>query len=296
MLVDIFDKVIELKDHYCQFFDNKPSPIEEPYINLYVRFKGCNASCKFCTFMDSAYPFDVEKFNTILDELNGKVKVRKLGFTGGEPTLNFELFKSLLVLSYITLGNDTEYSVNSNGINFDKIYADDKLLNIIDRLHISRHHYDDDINNKILGCKSISSSDLKELQSKITDPSFLQISCNLIKGYIDNDGDIKKMLEYANDINIHRVGLVSLMPVNKYAKKNFVSNDLNIFKELFNTHKWSNKGYCSCSNYIYIPEKIDKNYVKLYTKNTFDVSNVNNTLTFNGKNLVYGFDDNNIIY
>ena len=47
MIINLFDKEIALRDKYCKFFGNEGSDITEPYINLYVRFKGCNADCLF---------------------------------------------------------------------------------------------------------------------------------------------------------------------------------------------------------------------------------------------------------
>ena len=283
MLIDIFNKNIELREHYCQYFDNKASLIDRQYINLYIRFKGCNANCKFCTYMDAAHNFDFKKYEEVLKELTSKLHIRKIGFTGGEPTLQYDLFKSVLGYSFNQLGRDTEYAVNSNGINFKRSSG-------------NRHHYDDKKNNEILGFNALSTEEIKELQKDITDPNFLQLSCNLIKGYIDNDNDIKKYMEFANNINVHQIGFVTLMDINKYSKDNYVNNDMSIFNDLHKTKQWENKGFCKCSNYIYVPEQINKHCVKLYTKNTFNISNINNTLTFNGKNLVYGFDDNNIIY
>lgn len=294
--MEVFGKKIELRSHYCQFYDNEPTKIDRPYVNLYIRFKGCNANCKFCTFMDSAHKFNHSKFYEILKELKGKLHVRKLGFTGGEPTLNYDNFADILSKSYDILGDDTEYSVNSNGINFKRLYSDKKLMDIIDRLHLSRHHYDDDKNNKILGFNALSTEEIIKLQSNIKNPDFLQLSCNLIKGYIDNNERILEFLEFANNVNVHRVGLVSLMHVNRYSIDNYINNNLTVFNDLHKTKQWSNKGFCECSNYIYIPNELNEHCVKLYKKNTFNTSNINNTLTFNGRDLVYGFDDKNIIY
>lgn len=292
----LFGKEIKLRTHYCQFFDFKPSKIEEPYINLYIRFKGCNANCQFCTYMDSAKKFNYEKFNEILTELKNKIYVRKVGFTGGEPTLNYELFSKVLKETYNILGKKTEFSVNSNGVNFKKLYQDKELMNIINHLHLSRHHYDDIKNNEILEFSTLKTEEIKELQNNINNPDFLQLSCNLIKGYIDNDDEIKKYLEFSNSVGVYRVGLVSLMPINDYSKQNFIDNNFKIFNTLYQTQKWTNEGYCSCSNYIYVPDDLKNHCVKLYKKNTYNISNINNTLTFNGENLVYGYDDNNIIY
>lgn len=46
--MELFDKEIKLKKYNCRYFDAEPTKVDIEKIALYVRFKGCNASCSFC--------------------------------------------------------------------------------------------------------------------------------------------------------------------------------------------------------------------------------------------------------
>jgi len=290
MKVNLFGKDVELRDKYCQFYNEEASDVEQPYINLYVRFKGCNANCLFCEFQDNACPFDMEKYLEIVKELSTKLEIRKFGFTGGEPTMVYDKFKEV-VMATRELSPTSILSVNTNGLNLTKLFNYKELISTLDNVALSRHHYDEDKNNEILGFKSATNDEIREVQKLHSNPDLLHFSCNLIKGYIDNEEEIFKMLNHANDLNVFRTGLVSLMPVNDYCKDNHIdSNKFELNSRFFNTKRWTNGKVCSCSNYNYMPQDFKEEFVKIYFKRTLGNSPLTNTLVYDGEKLTYGFD------
>ncbi len=110
-----------------------------------------------------------------------------------------------------------------------------------------------------------------------THPHQLQFRCNLIKNYIDSKEEVFKFLNWANDVGMNDIGLVSLMPVNEYSKENFIYfhiKDL-IGDNFFLTKKWERTGGgCECFNYIYTPEENFRRPIKVYHKNTFMPSTI----------------------
>lgn len=297
MKITIFDKEISLRDRYCQFFSHTPSKIESPYINLYIRFKGCNASCSFCEYSNIAKRFNIDKYIEILTELKSKIDIRKIAYTGGEPTLNYDFFRDVVNTSY-EISPFSSHSMNTNGLRIDKIIKDDDLISKMEFIHISRHHYDDKKNNEILKFKSASNDLIKELSNHINKPDSLFFSCNLIKGYIDNLDEIIKFIDSSRNLGIYRHGFVSLMQINDYCKNNFVNfNHFDLPPDKFyKTKKWTNENICECYNYVYVPNNFDGgNLSKLYFKNTYGKSEIGNNLLFDGQNLYYGFDNTLII-
>jgi len=291
----LFDKEIPIRTHHCSVFDQPPKEVEIPYVNLYIRFKGCNAKCKFCEYSDTANKFNIEKFKFILEELKKNISIKKVSLTGGEPTLNFDKFKEITLLANEIL-NESAFVLNTNGFNLQKIF-NDEVLGYIDNISISRHHYNDDLNNEILGLNTIRSSELKEYAAEYEDTELLHFSCNLTKGYIDSKKEILKYLEYTNDTNVHSVGFVQLMPINDYCKEHFVHIDLDsLLSKRFNLLKRTKKlGACECNNYVYIPKKMKNSAVRVYYKNTYFPEKMINDLTFDGENLFYGFDGVKIV-
>ena len=182
-----------------------------------------------------------------------------------------------------------ELSLNTNGYNLDKLF--DSVYKLYDYIQISRHHYDDKLNNKILGTTLPTSDEIKAVTKLQTHKHQIQFRTNLIKGYIDNTDEVFKFLNWSNEVGVNDIGLVSLMPINEYSKEKFIYFHI---KELINdnfflTKKWNrNDGGCECFNYIYTPEG-SMNQLKVYHKNTFRPQDIVETLVYDGQNLTLGF-------
>jgi len=296
MNINLFNKDITLRDKYCKFFGNEGSDITEPYINLYVRFKGCNADCLFCEFKEVANHFNFRKYEEVLNEIRNKnIELRKIAFTGGEPTLNYNRFKDVLKHTRDVSPN-TYISLNTNGLKLVDMFSD-STVDMLDNIALSKHHYIDELNNKLLGFKSISNKEISEIQSTHNRTELMHFSCNLVKGGIDTNDKVVQFLENANELNVFSVGFSSLMPVNDYCKENFVDiNILELNDNFFNSKQFDDTGHCMCRNYLYTPKVFKDEHVQLYLKNTYKNQESTNSLIFDGENLRYGFGQDNIIY
>jgi pyruvate-formate lyase-activating enzyme len=293
--MEIFGKELKLRSHYCRYFGGEAMSVDSPYVLLYVKFKGCNANCQFCEYQDDAQNFNEDKYFEIIEELRKKIWIKKISFSGGEPTLHIDNLKSILRKTRNLLPN-TSIVLNTNGTNLTEVFQDKNLVAVIDNISISRHHYDDKINNEIFGVETIPSKELKELRKNIRRKGLFHLSCNLIKGYIDNKEDVYRYLEYANSMKIKSVGFVSLMPINDFCKDNYVDfNKLDLLNENFRIIKeWSYEDICKCYNYIYIPRDY-KRIIRLYHKNNCRPTDVDINLSFDGETLRNGFSGK-IIY
>ena len=294
--MELFGKEVRLRKHYCKYYSNEPKEVDTPYVLLYVRQKGCNAKCLFCEYQDDASPFNEDKYYTILDELKDKIRVKKVSFSGGEPTLNLERLSRIIKRTRHSLPG-TYIVLNTNGVNLTELFEDKSLVACIDNISLSRHHYDDTKNNEIFGTETISTDDIWKLKKNIKKKGLFHLSCNLVKGYIDNKDEIYNFLEYSNSLKIKSVGFISLMPINTFCKDNFINfNELELLGENFRTtEEWSYEDYCKCFNYIYIPKNYER-IIKVYYKNTFKPECIDINLNFDGENLTNGFSSNDIIF
>lgn len=75
MKIKLFNTDINIRDYYCDLNDEGYHNIESPYINLYIQMKGCNASCEFCEYKNSANYFNKEKLRLILDYLGDNIEM-----------------------------------------------------------------------------------------------------------------------------------------------------------------------------------------------------------------------------
>jgi molybdenum cofactor biosynthesis enzyme MoaA len=293
--VELFGKDVPLKTHSCAFFSEEPWRLN-PTIDLYIRTKFCNAKCKFCIYADDASKYNEKKFVEILKEMTSKIKIRKIAISGGEPTLYWNNFKNIINHAK-EWSPDSELSMNTDGFRLKKLF-DDPDYKLFDHIHISRHHWDDKINDEIFGTKTPTGEELKEIASLGTTDHQIQFRTNLIKGYIDTKEKVFEFLDWSNEVGINTTGLVSLMPVNDYSKDNFIWFHIKeLIGERFTlTKNWTYKGACECFNYIYMPpEDKFRRPIRVYHKNTYGPSDIVGTLVFDGQNLRQGFDGDIII-
>lgn len=286
--IKLFNNEVTVRSHYCSLFNMPPEVVNEPYTSLYVRSKGCDARCKFCIWYNSAEKFDDTKYISILEEISNKVKLNKIVFTGGEPTLNWEEFKKRVTLARKYFPKSLIY-LDTNGYNLKRLFNDD-IIKQIDSVALSRHHYKDSINNEIFKVKVASSRTIKSIQSKSKHKDKLHLTCNLIKGNIDSVKEIFKYFEYVSSLGVTSTSIIELMPVNPYSKKNYVTikmSDL-LSDRFFVLKEWTYEDKCFCKNYVYVSK--DLITIKVYQKNTFKPFEMLTGLTFDGKVLKEGFN------
>ena len=297
-IIDIFGKQIKIKGYFCAQEDCEDCRVaykRTPMLGLYVNINQiCNAKCKFCNVHENQtdIKFDLEKFEKVFKELVDKKIIHKVAITGGETFLSFETINRILDIIYKYTDN-LLVTINTNGSYANKI----KELHHLDKLFailLSRHHYDDSINEEIFSCKTVSKEELIDLNKRLPE-GLLRLKCNLINGYIDNLDEVKKYLEMASEIGAKNVGFAVLRPENDFCKENkvIIKNFADI-PGVIHVYSHSDGDYCECNNYIYTAQNF--NSVGLYDRS---VKKVNEAycyqLLHNENNLYAGFGKEKII-
>lgn len=301
----LFGKEIEPLTRACNLVDDPEITyyLHKPKLNLYVMVNNlCQANCKFCTQHGENKPFDFYKFRNVLDELRfqndkGDMFLSKVNFTGGEPLLDFDKFEKIhkMVFDRFTmdeLGNGNVV-VNTNGINLDKLYEREDLMKNIGFVSISRHHYDDDVNEEIFNTKALPSTKLiTDFNNKYHHRVWLR--CNCIKGYIDNEEEILKYCNWGIGVGSKHCGFSSLMELNDYCKDNYVYVNVHEMPNLsirLNSYRYNedNKLVCNCNRLLYINDNDD--WIDIYTwnRNLEAKAGPEGVLVFDGEYLRYGF-------
>jgi len=286
----LFDKEISIRSHYCSINGDIPDKIEKPYINMYIQLDGCNAKCSFCEFMNTNIDFDYQKLNSVLSELKKQININKISITGGEPTLNTtRLYRIILIIK--NHFPKTFLVMNTNGLNLEKLDREG-VINQFDSISISRHHYNDETNNKIFKTNCLSNDELCEITKRYKDTEIFHFSCNLIKGNIDSKNEVYKYLEFCSSMDVTDVGFVGLMKINQYCEDQYIDLEINdLLSDRFHKMKRMNyKDYCKCYNYLYIPENTENACVKVYARHVLKNCETMNSLVFNGENVKLGFN------
>lgn len=282
--MNLFGCEVPLKIIPCTYNGVEQKPDGDNYVNLYVRLTDtCNAACEFCEFRNrNLTSFDFYKFYYVLHELKKKVRINKISFTGGEPTFQWELLNECLRLVK-SLDENIFTIVNSNGFNLHHVNFE-----YLNSFALSRHGIEFQ-NYEIFQCDVMSDMELKGLEQCIKDK--IHLSCNLIKGYIDDEKDMYDFINHYSRLGFHEYGFVSLMKVNEYCRSNhvdFMKINLNQMKNTRRVCTFNDKNACFCANYVTFDDDGDLN--RWYARHYCDMTKADSNLVFDIDHLKVGFN------
>lgn len=256
--INLFDNELIVKDFVCS---NNPNNIikTKPTLRLFIKLTDdCNANCLFCANNSSKDygNIDLKKLEYVIRYLKENNLLHGISITGGEPMLFPEKLNDLVNLIY-KIDPNIELQISTNGINLEKFKYFDNI-NKLESIHISRHHYLDDINYEIFQNKNVSNTNkIFELQEFLSDKKIININTIVMKNYINSLKEIKKMLNHVGELGVYKNGFVSLMKCNKYSNDNFI-NFNNIFNSLdsnfFRGHHFYSGNDCECIDGIYLTD------------------------------------------
>lgn len=207
----------------------------------------CQASCKFC-FSESSISFDqkrnlpnIENLHKICKLAKEKGAERFVITGGGEPTLI--AFDTLLEVIRVAKEYFNKVVIISNGMFLSEEKREDILIKLnqlieagLSVLSISYHHYENDINKKIMG-RQINTDYLLNImkENEINKKLTLRLICVLQKEGISNHNDIENYIKYAISKKVDQVcfkelyissteeSLYSGQKENKYSEDNQIS-------------------------------------------------------------------------
>lgn len=244
----------------------------------------CNADCKFCVaqlryeniskaYLKPKIEDDLEYYKR-LDEVLTKIEPLNVSvsITGGEPTLSKRFIK---ILELIDKHNMRKRTITTNGSALLN-YVDGKRIidHLIDRkfdhLNISKTHYDEEINKKIMRYKKgyCSNSDLEKIipyaLSKGLRP---RLSCLLLKDGIKSVDDISKYIEFYEKMGVDNIIFRELMDYDENTMCNLEKMDYNVRNKVRLNDIWKDidkdsrfKPYKNLLGYYY--------YVEMYYYNS----------------------------
>jgi molybdenum cofactor biosynthesis enzyme MoaA len=174
-------------------------------VNMQLRTTlACQANCAFCIEKTSPKTSCVntemylKSLNEALTILHEAGITPTITITGGEPLLNRQKFFGILdILQNFYI---PKFNLNTNGFLLDEEILHKIVASKMPHLNISRHHYDDTINQEILDLKNETPYSIQEIKSIIggtyDDVTRIRLQCVLIKGFIDDIASVKKYLDW----------------------------------------------------------------------------------------------------
>lgn len=254
--INLFGKNIMVNDCLCGLSPESRF-MGRPSLRLYIKINDeCNAKCRFCVNEKSCDfgNIDFSKLEYVIRYLDGRNILHGISITGGEPMLNPDKLNMLINLIY-TVNPNIEIQINTNGINLLKL-LEFEHINDLESVHISRHHYSDEVNFEIFNSRYVASSkDISLFQQGLKDKRIININTLVMKDYINSLKEIKRMLDHVGEMGIYKNGFVSLIKCNDYSKEQFIN-----FNEIFNNldsafylgHHFFNGKVCECVDGMYL--------------------------------------------
>lgn len=291
----MFGKKIEFQHQSCCGFLGITRQMR-PFVNLYVKVTDeCNAHCRFCcnAGCTKSSSFNLPKLYQCIEEINRcGIRLNRICLTGGEPSLCYdrtcEIIKHVEDDPYCFA---TQLQLNTNGLSENSHQL--MKMKRLDVISISLHHYDKERLQDIYGVK---------IAGEIAcypgiDKRKVNVSCNLIKGYIDSYEEVKKYLDFVASKGIRTIGFVSLMKVNDYCRENFIDYSGIEFESVPNlllTRERHHESHCRCRNYVYQSE--NERMSEVYMRQNMNPEYCASSLLYDGEYLRQGFNNDNIIY
>lgn len=288
--MNIFGHEVPLKVNPCAYNGKVGKADDDQYVNLYIRLTNhCNAACDFCEFRDNKdkTKFDFYKFFYAIQELNKRVRINKISFTGGEPTIEWKMLNRCLH-EVKTINQKIFTVVNSNGMHMNHVNFE-----YLDSYALSRHGIGI-ANNAVFKCDVISDEKLAKLEESIKNK--IHLSCNLSKMEIDSPDLMYQYINHYSKLGFHDFGFVTLMAVNQFCKENKVDFQKLKLEEMQNTRRvctFNDGKACCCANYVTFDDEGDLN--RWYARHYCDSTRAESTLVYDLDHLKIGFNGDTIL-
>lgn len=294
MIIYINGKKIDIKEYGCNMLGLSPSRIPHS-VNIFVKVTaGCQAHCPFCSNAGSSplkKAFNIDKLTDFIKELQESgVVVNRVSITGGEPSIVPELVSSILESFSSMELVCIHLHLNTNGLSKEsRALMKHSRWNSIS---VSLHHYDYKKLSELYGFSVTEET----MSFDGIDMMKMNASCNLIKGYVDCNCEVQKMLDYSINAGITRLGFVSLMKVNPWCIEHYVDFDeldIESIPHVYFTARMDRGKDCCCSNYLY---NRDKRVLEIYHRNYSNFLYCESSLVYDGEFFRQGFQKDNVVW
>ena len=270
--ISVLGKELDVKGYICST-DGVNYPPKPADIQLQMSVSPtsyCPASCAFCIAKGTktVNKIDLVKFEKVMTALKKENVVRGVKITGGEPCGDIKLLDEVVSILYETFGFKLELSMSTNGMGLENLHKI-KYLEHMESIHISRHHYDDSINQKIFNAAVPDTKKLKEIISSVSYKDIFVLNCMLLKDYINSPEEAHRFLDYAIEVGVPKVGFMVCMPINDYAKKQTIKYGEVLRDDdpsIFFTRGFVDYEACRCRDGVYVSKT--GNLIEFYGRDT----------------------------
>lgn len=256
--IRILGTPVRVKNYLCAKNGGpyKPKP-EKIRLQLSILIsKACNAHCPFCIAAPTDDPtqLDPGTLREVLEQLKEEQVLRGITITGGEPCLDMDMLDRILRMIFDIFGREMEVTLDSNGTALSRL-RDLQNLYWIDAIHISRHHWDDSVNDRIFGRAMPTAGELRRVIRELECPDLFVLNCLLLHGVVDSPETVHRYLDFAVDTGAGKVSFITADPVNPWTAAHRVNFD-DVLRDgdesLLFTREYRDFRWCRCRDGVYV--------------------------------------------
>ena len=256
-IVNVFGKELKLKNYICSsdgiHYKEKPKDIQLQVSICPTSF--CSANCPFCIATNTKRKqfVDLVKLEYCLTKLHNENLVRGISFTGGEPFTDVKLLNEIINLAFEVFGTSIEISITTNGTNLHRMHEIEKL-SYLEALHISRHHYDDQINASLFGVRVPTKEELSEFLHSVSYKDLFVLNCMLLRDYIGTQVEAHNFLDFAIDVGAGKVAFITCSQINDFARTQALDYEKVLCADdpsLLFTRGFQDFDLCKCQDGVY---------------------------------------------
>jgi pyruvate-formate lyase-activating enzyme len=163
----------------------------------------CNGKCPFCIEQGGYAPKELDDPKKMADIINAK-DIKTLLVLGGEPLLYPKIIE---LLSYIRKDLDIFMTTNGSLLTPELGKA---LSPYLKGMNISLHHSTSSKNMELTKVELPEEGAILYKAIHAFGVDKVRINCNLVKGYVDSDAEVKKMIELCKKMGIKRIRFAEL--------------------------------------------------------------------------------------
>ena len=256
--ISVLGTPLRVKNYVCARDGGacRPKPEQVQLQLSVVLTRACNARCPFCIAgpSENTSRLDPDRFRKVLEQLKQENVLRGIKITGGEPGLDLPLLESVLQAIFELFPPEMEVSLDTNGTLLPGL-AGLRDLYRLESVHISRHHWDDAVNDGIF-CRSMPSAEtLHGVLKEIACPDLFVLNCLMLRGIISTPEDVHRYLDFAIDMGAGKAAFITADPVNAWTAARRVSYE-EVLREddpsLLFTRGYRDYSWCRCQDGVYV--------------------------------------------
>lgn len=255
--ISILGTPIAVKRYCCSRdgseYRPKCDPIQLQLTILPTRL--CDAHCPFCIAAPTDDPrrLDPARLEDVLRRLKREDRVRGVSISGGEPCLDMALLDRIVHMVFEILGADAEVSLNTNGAGLRALKGLRDLYGI-NAIHISRHHWDDRVNDRVFRRAMPTAQELRSALREIACPELFVLNCMLLKDGVCRPEDAHRFMDFAIEAGAGKVSFITADPVNPWIAERRVGFDEVLRPDdpsLLFTRQYRDFDWCRCHDGVY---------------------------------------------